>query len=631
MLPALVLPAALTLLILATARGAKSWREAVVTGLVAFGAAVAWTTEILGAFGLLRPAEMFFAWLLVAAGGLLYSLRNRSLAAFPGLPRRTGPFEPFVAASLLLIAVLIGIAAVLSPPNSTDAMSYHLPRVVYWAQAGSVRFFPTTYFPQIMLQPLAEYFVLHTYVLSGGDRLANLVQFLGYIGSITAVSLIARELGASRRGQILAALFCATIPNAILQASGAKNDCLLSLWLAAMTWFALRFRERPSRAALAGLSASLGLALMTKATAYIFAPAMLGAVFAPVLWKRRREWPGLAVALALGILAFNGPHYWRNIEFSGSLFGFESAHGDGGFRWQNDRFGARTTASNILRNLSEHLPARSPEWNRRVYQFVLDAHRAIGADPNDPATTWRWAGFQPPVNSNHEANSPNRWHLVLLAAVAMFLAVAARRPAHRPWLWYFLGVVVAFLMFCSYLKWQPYFTRLHLPLFVLASPAAGWLAGRLRFPVLQAALALFLINSAKPYLLENWTRPLKGPRSVFHISRQDGYFADMGGFADKRDYLEALARTRQAQCTEIGIDDDNFPLEYPYQALLREGNPRVHFQHVGVTNRSARYARPQPPPCAVLCLNCAGNQQKAALHARTGPPVEIGRFLLFLR
>jgi hypothetical protein len=33
----------------------------------------------------------------------------------------------------------------------------------------------------------------------------------------------------------------------------------------------------------------------------------------------------------------------------------------------------------------------------------------------------------------------------------------------------------------------------------------------------------------------------------------------------------------------------------------------------------------------VLCPDCIANQQKIALYREVGPPIEIGRFLLFLK
>src|ERR1017187_3380327 len=74
--------------------------------------------------------------------------------------------------------------------------------------------------------------------------------------------------GPEHQGQAFAALFCATLPNGILQASGAKNDSLLALWLVCLLYFTAR-RNAP----FAGLA--FRLALATKATAYLFAPPML--------------------------------------------------------------------------------------------------------------------------------------------------------------------------------------------------------------------------------------------------------------------------------------------------------------------------------------------------------------------
>jgi hypothetical protein len=81
----------------------------------------------------------------------------------------------------------------------------------------------------------------------------------------------------------------------------------------------------------------------------------------------------------------------------------------------------------------------------------------------------------------------------------------------------------------------------------------------------------------------------------------------------------------------VGIDIGQNQLEYPFQALVRERNPAVRFQHTGVENASARYTPPGPPrPCAVFCPDCAGIPRKIALYKDVGPPVEFGHFLVFL-
>ena len=643
-------------------------RDRFLRALVLLGAAVWFITELLSGFDAIRRAPLIVCWLLAAAA-VFVTLRHDHFAKRSH--DRKGVLARFVKsrfdfpiaacfAGCVAILVLTAITAAFSPPNSADAMAYHMPRVVYWAEQASVRFFPTHYLNQIMLQPFAEYVMLQSYVLTDGDHFINFGQWSASAASIIAASCIAREWGAPPRGQAIAALFCATIPSGVLASSGAKNDYVLAMWLAAAVYFALRWRKTGRMEDAAFLGCALGLALLTKATAYLFAPWPLIAVGRTPWSARVRLDPPIAgqnhpqasskrptgasaadqgvrpTALAITLacaLAINAPHYFRNYALTGSVLGSDSAFGDQRFRWPNESFGWKQTVSNALRNASEQLGARSDAWNRGVYNFVLTSHRLLGISPNDPATTWRGTVFAPPRNANHEADAPNRLHLAILLALACLLAWRAIRGRDRERALYALSLVLAFLAFCAYLKWQPFMARLFLPLFVLGAP----LVSTIRPPWIQAALFIFLLDGARRPALENWVRPLKGPHSVLTTPRDVQYFADMTQWRDDWPaYRASTAAVEKSGCGVIGgvigIDIANFQLEYPLQALLRERNPQIKFEHTGVENASSRYRQPvDSAPCAVVCLHCIGDEHRLSLYREFPTVVPEGRFAIFER
>jgi hypothetical protein len=598
----------------------SGWRVALVRSLLTCATAVVVITECLSALGGLDRSGVAICWSVLLGLPLVFGLIK------PAIPRP----DRFVVAGVFTITLMCGLiawTAMASPPNSADAMAYHMPRIVYWVQNKSVAFFPTTYLNQIMMQPVTEYIGLHLYLLSGGDGLINLVQVAGYLGGIVAVSSIAGLLGATPRVQTVAALFCATLPNAILQASGAKNDALLAFWLASMVMCAGRWIRSRSSADLVFTALALGLALGTKGTAYLFAPPFLLAIAMAVGRPKLRDLSVAAFALIGGVLLINTPQYLRNIDLSGSILGTSSAQGDGVYRWRNETLGWKATVSNVLRNASEQLGGRSETWNQSVYRNVLRAHRWLGLDPQDPNTTWRYAEFVPPVNANHEANANNRWHLLILAAA---IAIAFWRRDKR-WLLYATGPFVGFLAFCFYLKWQPYFSRLEMPLFVIAAPLGAFAIASLRPAVLQIALCLILVSNARLAMLQNWTRPLTGPNALNTRPRPLNYFNDMVQFHNNADsYLKTIEQVAASGCTLVGVDINQNHLEYPLQALLLQRNPSIRFMHVGVENASAKYASGERP-CAVVCPDCAGMERKVAQYSEIGAPETVGRFLIFIR
>ena len=545
-------------------------RERIVELGLATVLAVALSTELLSAVHWVGRPAVFVVWAAIAAMWAV-GLRGQQWD-FGWLWLPVGG-----------IWAIEGLTALVSPPNSSDAMAYHMPRVIYWIQQHSVEFFATPYLNQIMLQPLHEYVVMHLQLLSGGDRFANCVAWVSTAGYVIAASLVARALGAGGRGQAIAAICAATLPNGIMQASGVKNEALVSFLLSSMVYFAL-VKKRWA------VGAACALACFTKGTAYLFCGPL-------VLLLIPRAIP----QVALLVLLVNGAFYWRNVDLSGSPLGFDSAQADGRYRWRNEYLSWQPLASNLMRHLSEQLGARSEAWNQGVFHATLSAHEALGIRANDAATTWPYTEFVAPRQSAHETDSNNRWHLLLIAVSAGYFAWRRERVP----LLILGGMAVGVLAFCFYLKWQPYMSRMWLPLFCLSMSLAGVALERAHW-LLQAAAMLFLLSGTRLPLLRNWIRPLAGQQNMFQLSREDLYYSDMRQWPVRKQYDETMQQLRASPCRDIAMSINWFQLEYPIQALLLREHPETRFVHVDTQNPSKKYEGRMAAvkPCALVCLAC---------------------------
>jgi hypothetical protein len=596
-------------------------RDRFLKALVLSGISAALITESLSVFHWIGRPALIVAWGLILVAFAWWSARNP-------LTRSSHPIRPLeatITACIAAIIALLALTAWLSPPNTFDALAYHMPRVVYWTQSGSVAFFPSPYLSQISAPPLDEYLKLHVYVLAGGDRLVNLVSVAAFAACVVGASAIAGELGLNSKGQAFAAILCATLPSGVLQASGPKNDCLTALWLVCLVYFAIRTRP-------AFLGLSLGLALATKGTAYLFAPPLLaGALWIAARQKRRAlPWLPCALWVVSGVLLANGPHFARNFAFSGSPLGYDAPFDDGRFRWRNENPGWRVTVSDVLRHVSEQLGSGNPRWNRGEYDLVLRAHNWLKLDPQGEGSP-PWSRFTEPSNTRHEANANNRWHLLLFliaSAGSVWLVWRRREPE---WFVFSCAVSGGFLLFCWYLRWQPYSARLFLPLFVLGTPLSGGLLSRIKPAFLGPVVCLLLLDGARLPVLANWTRPLRGPHNLFVTSRSAAYFLDLPIPGAEESYRAAVDAVARSGCHAVGIDIGENQLEYPFQALLLQRGSTVRFAHAGVTNSTLRFARPgDRVPCAVFCLQCAEVPAKTDDYSRIGPPLRLGRSVLFL-
>jgi hypothetical protein len=615
-MPALLPFTAFALLFAMLCAKGKEWRVSVLIAATLWGLTVAVTTEALSAIHALALPALITVWLLVnaAAAWSLYQVKDGfgvySLAVAGS--RFRGADKTFVLAAGVIVA-LVGLTGLLYPPNTADAMSYHMPRIVHWLHNHTVGFYPTHELRQLNMQPWSEYAMLHFHALYGGDRLDNLVQCFSLAGCAIGVSLIAKLLGARLRGQILAALLSVTIPEGILAASAAQNDYVLSFWLVALTYYLLASRQDRSVVNLLGIGSALGLACLTKTTAFILAPPII--LVLVLLWDWREKTLNLRYLFLAGAiaLALNAGIFARNDQLFGSPLGPSAAAPPRNFKYTNDQFGVSVTASNVVRNIALHAATSDAVWNQKVEGAIYLLFRFLHIDGNDPRTTWDGASFHVPLEPRHEAGTGNPLHCLLIFTTLFLLLWRWRTPELRSASVLALGLVTAFILFCAVLRWQPWHTRVHLSSFVLWAAVSGTVLSRLWTRSATTTLGVLLLLAALPEVFENSIRPLfffTGAPGTLNQPRQSLYFND--GMRLMEPYVAAAKFARAQQCRDIGfnvaMDGFDRGFEYPMLVLLGDEQGTRNVSDVDVRNPSKMYAAAAATrPCVVICPDCVAD------------------------
>src|SRR5262249_27920176 len=270
-----------------------------------------------------------------------------------------------------------------------------------------------------------------------------------------------------------------------------------AFFLLAMADRLLVWRQSRDPVDAAAFAAAAGLALATKGTAYLIGlPFGLWFLAAMLTRGRRALLPlaGCALLLLLPSLAL----YARNLAYTGSPIG------NVGVDTNNTAFGPGALVVNGARHLAVNLATQNAKYDLRLAHAVERGLAALGLDVNDPDLTFVGTRFGVSTFQNNEdiAGNPVQLILVLVAFVAVLCAGASDFPRRR----YALAIAAAPLVFLIALRWQPWITRLQLPIFALAAPLTAFLPleQRLRNLWLRAAalapLAVLLIVTASPPL-----------------------------------------------------------------------------------------------------------------------------------
>ena len=485
-----------------------------------------------------------------AAALLAWGIRpERAPRMFAGRPGGAGMVR-------LALLALVGLAALAYRPNNFDSMTYHLARVAHWIQLRSVGPYPTNVTRQVLLPPGAEYLVLVLQVISGSDRLANLVQLGAWLVVAGAAAPLARCFGSGRALAKAGALVVMAAPMALLQASSTQNDLVAAGCAVAMASAVLPLLHREARwrpADLALLSVAVAAGLLVKPTAALFAAPLLAVGAFHVI----RSAPGVAgPRLAAGVVVLT---LAAGAVAPVVLAGRAGASSQEAFLYQGlgspfDR------AVNGLRGLLRNLPL--PD----AFGAPLSPPQTVGCNRPDSLCLDfnRWP---------HEDFSGNPAIALLVLASLAVAVVAWRRISGRGRLGA-VALVLGWMSFHALFRDNAWITRLQLPAVALAPLALGavprgWQERSSWRPLLGALVVAAVLHGGW-VAIHNQRRPLR-LEAIQRGSGEEGYYApdvpiDLVSWHGA--VLGALARTG---CRQLAVYTGGNSYDYPisWRAMLR--------------------------------------------------------------
>lgn len=579
------------------------WRESWLNATVVWGVLVVLSVEGLSVLGALAAIPIALIWGMVCFAGVVLCYRAKRTPRAPVSANLDTADLMLLAGAGLIIAVNTFVALTV-PPNVPDVLIYHMPRVAYWAQDHAVHRL-ASWNPSLTFEPpWAEFAMLHLFVLAGSDRFVNLVQIFSLAGCAIGASLVARRLGANLTGQVVAAVLAITIPEVVLESSSAKNDCVGAYWLIAAGFYTLAWLDRGKLPEMLALGACVALAVLTKGSAYFIAPAVVAGCCLAVPLQSWKRWVIPIPAVLALVLLLNCGQYVRNWRAFHSPLGCTSAECTGVYRFGNDRITPGVLFSNALRNAALHLYTPSENLSRQIYKAVNTAISDVGEDINDPATTWKDTKFEMGSANRDEHVASNTSHVLLLMLSIVLAVVSVRKlPNRRLILGYAGGVLTAFVLFCAVLRWQPWNTRLHIPLFVLWCPfIAVVLMSRLPRTAVSI-IAVFLLMGAWPFAIENRERPLAGASSAWDasiVNKQRGELYDTYHGNGYDAGLKIAGLLAVSQCRSVAIQGR---YEYPVMAGMGVGTTGAHI--LDIRGGPGSTYNPHNHVCAIVCLYCS--------------------------
>ncbi len=495
------------------------------------------------------------------------------------------PTFPYIYLILFFILILAFICMYVSP-NNWDSMTYHLGRVAHWQQNQNIQHYPSHISRQLFNPPLVEYMQLHIFILTNDDYFLNLIQLFSFIGCIIMVSLIVKELGYNFISQVTSSIVCLTIPMALLQSTSTKNELTVALLFITSVYLFVKLLKNIEWKIVAGLGIITGMALATKATSYVYLPAVFVVFFIALAFKSLKKTIFSGLVISIISITIVCPIYLRNYKSYGHPLG---ATANERSWYSNSTYNWQTLVSNFARNSYIHL-ANVKLFNSQIFGKQSDyfkyklykLHEKLNIDILNQNTTWGATNMDFTLERD-EDYAGNYLHFISSIFSVLFLTLFFKffKPSKIELLLILIALGVLFF-FCFYLKWQPWHSRLHTPIFILTSVIITIFLSKINFYIRNIILSLFILGSIT-YLVENSTRPIlfKKPK-IFNLTRDETMFRKKGNEKLNDTYQMAdFINNNKVDTLGFVLDEDAW--DYALFKILKRNNKSLIIDHINVS------------------------------------------------
>ena len=424
---------------------------------------------------------------------------------------------------ILIVFVLLLIGDFVVVPYNWDSMTYHLPRIMFWAQNGSVAHFPTFDSRMLTSPVLAEFVNLHNYVLVGSDRFFNFVQGFSFIGIVLLIVSICKTLKLDRKVTYLACFLFMSMPIALAESLTTQVDLFSTVWALSFVCLSLYLMNKDKITIkedlfdLVILGLVMGLGYESKPSVCL----MMLAFGIALLINRIKHKDGLSVyvfcPIIIGVVAL----FMVSFEIARNIHTFGAVSDPiAGERQLVGTLLPNYLIINFLKNFLFQLGLPF------IYQNVGPAYRIIafiggliGVDVNDPLIAEDGMSYCIPDATNIGCDIAIATLVCVLLIIVLLLCVIRKK---KPDLFDKIALI-SFIAFLFILRWERFESRYVLPYLALLCVFVSKKLYEINISNLFEKIIYLGIILSVCWFMAYFPR-LYGERGVF--KRPDGYFAE---------------------------------------------------------------------------------------------------------